>query len=1092
MQDALTLTEENGHRTLILFFKEAGINPFAGAHQRPIDPELASLGRFSTTTATIDASGETVLEEEERKKSEPIITAKTGKTIAYKIFLGQNKLYLEFARNLDQFVRYVESQPEGSTANIIVDADFFHLLRINEYAPGVSFASHLKEIGVNILTIEDLLRQNIADETLRAEYREVISQFQRNRNVPLTSIADILKFIALAGPISGTKDDAILVLDADSMQQVDEVKLPQLGSDVLGGTPIKLTPEILLYRDFMVKVFAKISPSLSRDERKFGQELIASMSPYDYVQLLVSSDLFAKLQRQYQPTQGFQDPAFHYIFERAMIAARPGIINLEDSLAKIKANILPKLPTLGDARQRMLFENIMEEPFLKSTIREMAKSSDNAFLAMTPEDCTVIAKVRTTSSWRSGDSQRQSDDKIGHGALMLRMVESEENIINPGLLLRQIIKDGLKQKRAKTLDEHIADVSEYPHPERLTPQKRFFLACKNGDLETAQDLLAKHPIKINAQDREFGFNPLQIATVNNHPDLVEFLVENNAKITSKKFDLPKKVKIIGPDLSPITLSLATNPDEEIALFLTNEAAQKDPKLNFNHIARIAAAYGKNNVFLYGLNKMQANGASQDEVQTCIKKSFKHACLAGHENVVKQIISMVSADDLHNLLNMKIDEIPLLHRVIAAQKDNIATILVANGANPMAKNGNFTPGTLFHDYHENYGMNALDIANKIGKPSLAKKLQLLHQDNLKTLAHEERHQYETSSATRLEPGILSMPFILPALAAKKAYDALPGSESKIVRYCADKMQKLTTILERGFLATGESAQKDREENPLSLARRGNLETGLTFFATIAAITNKRRFDKKRLTVATNLFNEKFAAKCHAMGVTETEILSDGSFDEEGKLGAILRKPLIINYDEEIESKKREEEIAQHLAQVKKYAVNIVLFDLEGIEIDEEEFAEKIDYFIAQIFLEKEMLKDEKVENGYVKTTNFGAVTIDRFLDSRIFRQALNIILDANETDPLFHYQQAFRFLLDNDEIEIEEFIDQAMDYLESDEFYKQENPLEQIIKTMTKMIDRKLTEKESESRTTNKPGTAASDPKLARVDTARDSEFYLTI
>ncbi len=60
-----------------------------------------------------------------------------------------------------------------------------------------------------------------------------------------------------------------------------------------------------------------------------------------------------------------------------------------------------------------------------------------------------------------------------------------------------------------------------------TSTNNFFEACRSGDLTTVEMIYKDDPPIINSED-EKGFTPLIIAVYNNHPAVVNFLLDNGA------------------------------------------------------------------------------------------------------------------------------------------------------------------------------------------------------------------------------------------------------------------------------------------------------------------------------------------------------------------------------------------------------------------------------------------------------------------------------------------------------------------------------------------------------------------------------------
>ena len=58
-------------------------------------------------------------------------------------------------------------------------------------------------------------------------------------------------------------------------------------------------------------------------------------------------------------------------------------------------------------------------------------------------------------------------------------------------------------------------------------QNKIFEICRNGDLQSLQELVSNNPDCINMQD-EKGFTPLILSGYNNHPLIVEYLLNHKA------------------------------------------------------------------------------------------------------------------------------------------------------------------------------------------------------------------------------------------------------------------------------------------------------------------------------------------------------------------------------------------------------------------------------------------------------------------------------------------------------------------------------------------------------------------------------------
>ena len=60
-------------------------------------------------------------------------------------------------------------------------------------------------------------------------------------------------------------------------------------------------------------------------------------------------------------------------------------------------------------------------------------------------------------------------------------------------------------------------------------------AAAAGDLEKVKALLKENPADVNARDSLNGATPLVVAVINNHKDMVELLLANNADVNAKTF-----------------------------------------------------------------------------------------------------------------------------------------------------------------------------------------------------------------------------------------------------------------------------------------------------------------------------------------------------------------------------------------------------------------------------------------------------------------------------------------------------------------------------------------------------------------------------
>ena len=60
-------------------------------------------------------------------------------------------------------------------------------------------------------------------------------------------------------------------------------------------------------------------------------------------------------------------------------------------------------------------------------------------------------------------------------------------------------------------------------------QNEIFDACRQGNVEKIKELYKENPDVINAEDYK-GFTPLILATYNEQPNVVDFLLQNGAFI----------------------------------------------------------------------------------------------------------------------------------------------------------------------------------------------------------------------------------------------------------------------------------------------------------------------------------------------------------------------------------------------------------------------------------------------------------------------------------------------------------------------------------------------------------------------------------